>query len=301
MDGQKYLIHYGVPGMKWGHRKQRPVSNVRVYRHSDQIRNVKSNNPNNDLRKKKIKKAVKYGAIAAGTLLAAYGAYKLHGKYVRDISGRVIKSNRVMQRISRSAKEPLNRTIYVTTNKSDSSKYLGLFGNNLSNRHDVYKVKMKAKGDIKVAPKKKAAETFSQFYKKDPEFKKWVDGGSNTRFKSDKEILTKGYENFNRRLVRHDPESNKQARKMYKALQKQGYDAIDDIFDQKYAYKTKAATIVFNHNKIAKESVEKVTKDELTTTWGKESIKKLSKPTILAGSTITAGIIGGKTVDKKKK
>lgn len=74
------LYHYGVPGMKWGKRKVR-------YESSSNAKGGKNTKPQGDAerqaqRKARIKKAAVIGAAAAGTALAAYGAYKLN-KYVK--------------------------------------------------------------------------------------------------------------------------------------------------------------------------------------------------------------------------
>lgn len=73
------LYHYGIPGMKWGHRRARPVVNSTGRRFGmKQKTTVDKNSPEYKAqRKSKIKKAVKVGAVVAGTALAAYGAYKL--------------------------------------------------------------------------------------------------------------------------------------------------------------------------------------------------------------------------------
>ena len=129
------LYHYGVPGMRWGHRKARPVSTERARMQSARAAYKKSNREFNKARAKAVSysrthpsfqnskghkraeanrrwddadkkaqqakndkaaykqakkeykqtdeykakraKAVKAGAVVAGTALAAYGAYKL--------------------------------------------------------------------------------------------------------------------------------------------------------------------------------------------------------------------------------
>lgn len=74
------LYHYGVPGMRWGHRKARPVSTERARMRSARAaynKQAKKEYKQTDEYKAKRAKAVKAGAVVAGTALAAYGAYKL--------------------------------------------------------------------------------------------------------------------------------------------------------------------------------------------------------------------------------
>lgn len=71
MNYQDYLIHFGIPGMKWGVRKQRPTSNVQVARSNGFASQRKAE------RRAKARKAVKVGKAVAVGVLAAYGATKL--------------------------------------------------------------------------------------------------------------------------------------------------------------------------------------------------------------------------------
>lgn len=89
-----YLIHYGVKGMKWGHRKARSQAYVdaanRAQMAKAQYKQAKvdaraaakaeRNTP--EAKAARRKKALKVGAAVAGTALAAYGAYKLNN-YVK--------------------------------------------------------------------------------------------------------------------------------------------------------------------------------------------------------------------------
>lgn len=92
------LYHYGVPGMRWGHRKAQPEAYQRLGRSrtsyktakkqaSAQYKQAKKDYRNDPevkaIRKQKAKRALKVGAAVAGTALAAYGAYKLN-KFVKD-------------------------------------------------------------------------------------------------------------------------------------------------------------------------------------------------------------------------
>lgn len=68
------LVHFGVPGMKWGHRKARISSSGNRSRGSG---NNKSPQQVKAARKSKLKTAAKVGAGLAAGALAAYGASKL--------------------------------------------------------------------------------------------------------------------------------------------------------------------------------------------------------------------------------
>lgn len=108
-----YLIHFGVKGMKWGVRKQRPVRSFRGNAHralagvyglnarfygkrnktlasmnkaartqqlkkAEQFDREKQSRSGNNDRKKQMAKRIAIGsAIVGGTILAGYGAYKV--------------------------------------------------------------------------------------------------------------------------------------------------------------------------------------------------------------------------------
>lgn len=70
------LQHYGVKGMKWGHRKKREyTSSQKASRRSN--KDDKKANMTPEEKAARRKKALKIGAAAVGTTLAAYGAYKV--------------------------------------------------------------------------------------------------------------------------------------------------------------------------------------------------------------------------------
>ena len=80
-DYNKELYHYGVKGMKWGHRKAQPVTTGMM--RSRSTTNTSDDAASKEARKAKAKKAAKIGAAVVGTALAAYGTYKL-AQYTQD-------------------------------------------------------------------------------------------------------------------------------------------------------------------------------------------------------------------------
>lgn len=89
MDRNNYLTHYGVKGMKWGHRKQQSLYVANRQARDKTVEKSRSNTPEAEAaRKEKVKKAAKVGAAVAGTALAIYGAHKLN-QYVKTKNGQI--------------------------------------------------------------------------------------------------------------------------------------------------------------------------------------------------------------------
>lgn len=119
------LYHYGVPGMKWGRRKARPVATGTGRRGLFQ-RQQTSNTmtpEQKQARKQKVKKAVKIGATVVGTALAAYGAYKVT-KLVQK--NRQAKARAAQLAFERKWREDMARSMANAGNIAESNgvKYL---------------------------------------------------------------------------------------------------------------------------------------------------------------------------------
>lgn len=75
LNDDEYLEHFGVKGMKWGHRKERVSTGKK--------KNKKSLTAE---QKKRLKKVAIGVGVAAGIGAAAYGGYKLNKKIVKNLT-----------------------------------------------------------------------------------------------------------------------------------------------------------------------------------------------------------------------
>lgn len=99
-----YLMHYGVPGMKWGVRKQR-VTSGKTNRRSSKTSMSEAD------RKARRRRNIK---IAAGVALAAYGAHKLY-------TGRL--NNQAAEKAEQLLKDNAKMKAYEVLAKENWTKY----------------------------------------------------------------------------------------------------------------------------------------------------------------------------------
>lgn len=126
---ENYLIHFGVPGMKWGHRKARVSSGSG----STKTSSKKTTQQVKAARKQKLKTAAKVGAGLAAAGLTAYGAKKA-SVFIKDkATSRIIKDGQKLfnkelarsgNRTSAKIVEAAHQEMYLGGNTLQSARYL---------------------------------------------------------------------------------------------------------------------------------------------------------------------------------
>lgn len=263
-------------------------------------------------------------AVVGGLTIAAASAYVIN-KHVKERTDRVIKQDTKFQRISKGSIEGVDQGLYVSHKKQDAVKYKGLLGNQFRTEGSkAHKVTLNADKDIKIVSRKKAADTFADLYKNDPEFREAF-RRSNSNFDSgglvpkrdkiiraagkemsDKQLRKAGYDAFNIGLVNHDPDGQSIANKFYSKLKEKGYDAVQDINDKKYSgYGAKDPLIVFNKTgKLSVSEVKKMTDNQIASNNNKAMGQLVKTEAVKQGSVwvgaLTAGHFGKKTINSIK-
>lgn len=236
-------------------------------------------------------KTEKIIAATAGLTVAAASAYVIKHR-IEEKSDHIIKSGKTLQRVAASDDINFDRALYMAGNKSDKTKYAGMYGKQLRNQGAaegaVKAFGIKATKDLKVVSNDKARDTFVELYKTNPEFKKLYDNQTQTirnwadqspadpRYAgvykklrvgmSDKVLRKNGYDSFNRQLTDNTTEDARRINKIfYDALKSKGYDAVADLNDRKYSgYRAKSATIVFGgKGKMEVSAVKKLSDQEI--------------------------------------
>ena len=327
------LYHHGIKGQKWGRRrfqnkdgsltpagKERydddgPKKSKHRLKLEEKYKAKGMNQAQAEEAASKRIKMEKIIGVAAGVTVAAASAYVIN-KNIQEKSDRIIKSGTTLQRISRDPNEDLDRAFYTAYKKSDTEKYKGLYGNQITQwGGEAHQMKLKADADVKVVSREKAADVFADLYKNDSEFrdafkksnevmrendpspvrKRIKDLAAGTM--TDKQLKRQGYDAFNIGLVNHDENGNAAAKKFYSKLKSMGYDAVEDVNDKKYSgYKAKHAVIVFNRkDKISVSDVKKMTNEQIVSNMKKVYYKQLAT----SAAELGAIAVGGKIASDK--
>lgn len=214
-------------------------------------------------------------ATTAALTVGAAAAYAVR-QNARDKADQLIKSGDILQRIEMTNTDgKLHDTFYVSKGDRDNKRYEGLLGlTRKASTGKAYLMQLEAEGDIKVASKKRAAETFGDLYKNDASFRYCVQNSVSEHFSGKNKVniddlsdrnIKKMYDNFNSNLIKIREEGTGADTKFYGKLKSMGYGAVQDINDMKYSgYNAKNPLIIFDNSKnnIMVKSVKELTNEK---------------------------------------
>ena len=285
-----YLAHYGVLGMKWGVRKERPTLGHKTIRvksavGESTVRKFVSKAGYNSYVSTSKKKARKLVAKTANVRTAMLYKYSDSNPYAREYVDSVIKKGTKLQTITVNPDYKIPNRMYASYKPEDTIRYKGRYANLARKRYadgdgndNVYKVININTKNINIPSHEKSASVFNDLYKSDKQFKKEVDAAfdrwnktPNGHWANRKKLFAKVrsgkasdremYDAFNITLTDHDYNAPK---KFYKQLKNEGYGAIYDMNDSKYGgYKANAPVIIFDTKYVAKQKVDNMPKSEL--------------------------------------
>ena len=267
------LVHFGVKGMKWGVRKDRPISkrkqarldskaetrrDARVHAEARYIRKGKSPEEAARLVDRNLKIA-KIVSVTAGVALTAAAINAGNNYRIKQFTETVIEKGQTLQHIRPDTPNfAMDRRLYATFLKGDQRRYDGLFINHLLSARKglegLTDEQRKAHG-IEVASKiaKHTLQATERIHAPSQEqaaglYKEFLTGrgGSLGREASKwgKQAAKLNYRQFNRELV---TDGTSRSAQFYDFMKSKGYNAILDANDQFFSgFNAKKPIIVFN-------------------------------------------------------
>lgn len=318
-----YLAHYGVLGMRWGVRKQRPTTGTsrrtspaygyRQMVQKYQARGYSKRNADLLAKRKMITRAALMivGGVAVASIAAT--AYRKIGLNYCD---KVIKAGTILQNIGASADDDFkDAAFYAAMNKHDKKLYGALYPVEkrfLMNNPAVFKNQLEVTKDIQRASNKKARKIVLDKMSQDPQFKKDVfEALKNTSYgrgKNLNDLYTNNpkalYDAVNRSLATPEFQNAGVHKKVYSALEEKGYNAILDINDTKYSGYKKLAqepTIVFGKGVVKKLEGVRLEDCKLHSNEQKYIKDSVTKNLIKVGAIDGAGAVLLRRITEDKK
>lgn len=267
-------------------------------------------------KREKTEKAIKAVAAVAITAAIAYGGYKYYDKNV----DKVIRSDKVIQRISPSSTMAVRDAFYFSMNSGDNTTYRGMYGATLKRYNpNVFEKTYRVEKAIKVASEKSAVKTLKELASNDRKYAndlrshlEKVYSSMNAVNSDDRQIkvMRKGVEAIKKGHINADvykafnyslPDHNNVNKAFYDRLSSKGYNAIVDINDKYLSgYNTRNPMIAFNAaSNVKANSLRALTVDEIRDSYNKyalaNTVKQVAKAT---AKTAAIAITGKVAVDK---
>ena len=260
-------------------------------------------------RRARVEKALAIGAgitLAAAAGVAAYAIYK-------DRADTYIKPGQLLSRVTNDNTNNLHPVFYASDDKHKfaNKMYTGMYAKQIQgynyafgkSNNDVYKKTLEVKDKLKVASNKNASDTLRDLLSKDTQMRTDIAehlrsiqyrAGGKQRTEVNKALKALDAGKYNRHVYNaFNYEGAKSSDKFISALRKKGYDAINDVNDQKLSgYAAKSARIYINNNKIGVKNIGQLTQDKINAdnaiAVGRVTAKAYAKQ---AGAT--AGTVAG--------
>ena len=263
----------------------------------------------------RVEKAIAIGAgltLAAAAGIAGYAIYK-------DRHDVTLKAGHLLSRVANNDNNSLHPVFYASDDKKKfaNKMYTGMYANQhkMMGSNDVYKKTLELKDHVKVASNKHASDTLRDLLANDKSMgkdlasslKDTLDGRPQSaaqRREVKKALKALDAGKYNRHVYNafnyHGANSSD---KFINALRNKGYDALNDINDQKLSgYAAKTARIYFNNNKIGVKDVNKLSDNKIASDFMAANARVLGRQ-LGKKATIYGGIYGSvkgakKVIDK---
>lgn len=236
-------------------------------------------------------------AVAGGVTIAAAAAYAAYKHWDLN-TDKILKSGVELKNISDTAQLDVSRQFYASYKKSDTKKYLGLYGGQIIGNKGPDAVKQTTigiNGSLKIAGRKTAAKTLADMAGKNPEILSdlkadlenyrtkvagaYTSAGKALTRRAERDLsrgkITKNVYDVLNSVQTLGGNQSSAGKKLYSELTKAGYDAIIDVNDKKYGgYNSKSPVIVFNGAaKTVVKAVRNVGENEVSKVFIPETAK----------------------------